>query len=105
MDSKVSLTTGVFSPGGFPSNTKTGLMSCSRKVSVRKNTPVRGLQRRNKVNFTQIHWPKNRNPCNPCTLLNILHSVFTAVVCGGLLYFVKCFNLFCSYANEIIKIL
>ena len=45
-DSKVSLTTAAFSSGGFPSNTKTGFMSCSRKVSVRKKRPVRGLQRK-----------------------------------------------------------
>lgn len=42
----IFLTTGVFSTGGFPSNTKTGFMSCSRKVSVRKKSPVRGLWRR-----------------------------------------------------------
>lgn len=47
------LTTGVFSTGGFPSNTKTGFMSCSRKVSVRKNNPVRGLQRRNQTSLTK----------------------------------------------------
>lgn len=52
--SKMSLTTCVFSTGGFPSNTKTGFIPCSRKVSVRKKRPVRGLQRRNKRTFDTI---------------------------------------------------
>lgn len=58
---KVSLTTAAFSFGGFPSNTKTGLISCSRKVSVRKKRPVRGLERKKECQHTNK--PKDRNPC------------------------------------------
>lgn len=46
-------TVAVFSSGGVPSNTKSGFMSCSRKVSVRKKTPAMGLQRENQKHVSQ----------------------------------------------------
>ena len=49
-----TLTTASFSPGGLPSNTNTGLMSCSRKVSVRKKIPVIGLKTPNKTGIRYL---------------------------------------------------